>query len=260
MSRRVKRVLNFTGRRTIPHRSVVISEVKDAVPCALLIHANIADLEFPGDAHVILECYRGGAYNSTLMDLGRVADVEWPTRIECDGEAQEYYFDLKIVAAHLEDARLLGVAKGLKVSHRGDQVYRSMIGVRCVPLDSEAWTLDYQEGMPFLLLNSDIPNFKSSLRGNPLVRSLLLPEVTRQVLFRMVVVDRYRGGDDDGCRNEWMAWAVEHHPDRSLPPEDEGDAEAAVHWVNEVVQGLCRSMHVRDHLAAWVELGGSHER
>lgn len=69
-------------------------------------------------------------------------------------------------------------------------------------MGSVVWKLSFDEAQPILLINDRIPDWKDFLRRAD-IRSLLFPEVVRQVLREAA----HRDADDEDP-SEWPAYAL----------------------------------------------------
>ena len=236
--------INRTGRKRIHRRDVDLSlrvaEGNEAPIFDLML--RLADYGFPAEARVRVEAARGNA--SQRWDYGTV----WQRRTPPDEERRltdvpkTASFRVFVVAAD-GSGKLLGHVPNLKP---------------VLPLDSrlpleesdelgeEVWRVEFDgdNGNPVLKVNANIPGISESVRRDPAFRSLVMPEVFRTILTRMVLIDRAPPDDPDDERwAHWFEIARAYLPDREPPylggprDADRDDGEAR-EWIDAVVGAM----------------------
>jgi hypothetical protein len=97
-------------------------------------------------------------------------------------------------------------------------------------LGSVVWRLTFDEAQPVLQLNDRLGDWQSFLRRSS-IRSLLLPEVVRQILRE--ALENEAEADDEGA---WQRHAMKLASASSgLPPKGD-DEDEAERWIDEVVR------------------------
>ena len=236
--------INRTGRKRIHRRDVDLSlRVAEGNEAPIFdLTLKLADYGFPAEARVRVEAARGNA--SQRWDYGTV----WQRREPPDEERRltdvprAASFRVFVVAAD-GSGKLLGHAPNLKP---------------VLPLDSrlpleesdelgeEVWRVEFDDGdrgNPVLKVNSGIPGISESVRRDPAFRSLVMPDVFRTILTRMVLIDRAPPDDPDEPWADWFGIARAYLPDREPPylggphDADRDDGEAR-EWIDTVVGAM----------------------
>lgn len=245
----IKRV-NSTGRRRIPQQNVQI-EVFDGDPRSFDASINLTGFAVPDDARLVMEATCAGSSRVARFEWGTVASPTPPPDRLLQGLAgQHVYFTLKIVDGRDPFRRLLGVAENIRPLKGGKKTATGRQGILPVELSGdlgdEPWRVEYRPADVFLLINDKLSFLRDQLRSDPLVYSLIYPQVVRQVL-KQVLSDKADDDLPDAWQTRWRAFAVQLHPERLAPPDDEG-AEEQDDWIDEVVNQFCRQHELRQRM------------
>jgi len=244
------RRLNYTGRRTIPRSSVTVRLIPSAEGSqAFSAQYDIDDFKFPPEACVYVEAYNSNSY--MRFDFGTVGTPESPgdTRLLDVTPRPLPRFRLKVVDETTRHGLLLGVADKV-VPLRSDedlQNKQSLLPVDFVDLEERVWRLDLSDS-PVLELNRRIESIAEAARSSGSFLGILYPEVLRQILHHIVVVDGETdpNADEDDWRTRWLRYACAL-PGVDVPPED-ASSEAVNEredWVESTVKAFCRAREAR---------------
>ena len=232
----IKRI-NRTGRKRIQkdHVDLKLRTVDDDAPIIDLA-LDLDSYGFPGSASVRVEAWRGHAVQS--WPYGAVGNLQPPSEesrrlIDVPPGAR---FRVFVVAAD-GSGRLLGHATNL----RPELPLDSLLPLEERDLGEEVWRVDFddEDGCPVLLVNGNVPGISGIVRHDPTLRSLVMPEVFRAILTRMVLIDKADPEDTDGPWAEWFAVVRRDHP--ATPPHllggavDASEASDAQGWIDAVV-------------------------
>ncbi|HEY5713013.1 MAG TPA: hypothetical protein VIT38_14055 [Allosphingosinicella sp.] len=247
----VKRRINSTGRRRIPHQSISITLLPpraDGIPRAK------AEIELDGhpfvdSAAIVLEAYQRMT-TSMRFDCGTVGEPVVPeTLLLADIDpAAPMLFRLKVVDNDEYPGRLLGAADRLRPdSDDSPEGRRSLFPIERCELHSEIWKVDIQEAGPTLLLNYNIPSLTAMIQKEPLIQGILLPAALRIVLDA-IVQDPVSDDDDEvSWKVQWLRYCREELKVADDPAEcaDDDDRRA---WVNHGVRAFCKSYRFIDEI------------
>lgn len=235
--------INRTGRKRIHKQDVDLSlrASKSGEAPVFDLELQLADYGFPGDARVRVEAWRTNA--SQHWDFGTVLQFAPPpdaerTLTEVPASAR---FRVFVVAAD-GSGKLLGHAPNLKPV----QPLRSRLPLEESDLlGDQVWRVDFdgEDGNPVLLVNGTIAGISDIVRRDPAFRALVMPEVLRAILTRMVLIDHADPQDADGPWADWFEIARRYLPDKEPPlpptsPVQSTDNDRAREWVDEVVGSM----------------------
>ncbi len=246
MPYKVQRRFNFTDRVRIPKHAVSFAvEQADDGP----VTARLDRLDFPEEhphdqaewlaADVVVEAWRLSTASYFRRAVGSIKDlIGKPSPLvefaldDFDGPAG-ISFRLKIVGK--SDRRLLGEAD--KVTSEGDAPpgdRSELIVVRAEELGELPWIIDWAEedaGGPVVLVNQDIADHPNYLTHDPALAGAIVPQVFREVLFRLCLRDDLR---QTAWGKKWLEHVRRFHAE-PLPNDGEsGDIYAAADtWVRE---------------------------
>ncbi len=234
------RRVNFTGRNRILRQHVSCSVVsRDGGAAELHVQLDLASYDFPPNAEVFVEAYRGPA--EARWRYGTVARPVVPADRTLGAFGVDTYgirCRVRVVEAGGGIGRLLGVARSIplenEVNERTEQV--PLIPVACEDLGQETWKVDFDGGYgPRMLLNSRIDNYKTVARS-PVFTGLVYPQVMREILIRALVVlecDSDADNDSDDWPSKWLRFARAANGD-SVPDDEDG----RLLWVDEAVRSF----------------------
>ena len=236
--------INRTGRKRIQKRDIDLrlrTAKPDAVPIFDL-SLRLADDGFSPKAHVRVEAWRSNA--SQRWNYGTVGQLTPPPDQErrLTEVPTGARFRVFVVAAD-GSGKLLGHAPNL----RPELPLNSRLPLEeSDALGQEVWRVDFgEEGdTPVLLVNSSIPGISETVRNDPTFRALVMPEVFRTILTRMVLIDRAPPDDDQHSWADWFEIAHAYLPDAKLPYLDgqrdaeQSDDSAARNWIDQVVRAM----------------------
>jgi hypothetical protein len=246
MLRKVQRRFNFTDRVRIAQHAVAIA-VDQAEDGPVTARLNRLDFppEHPHDqgewlaADVVVEAWRLSTASYFRREVGSVKDLIGKplplVELALDGfdGPAGISFRLKIVGK--SDRRLLGEAD--KVTSDGDAPpgdRSELIVVRAEELGELPWIIDWAEedaGGPVVLVNRDMADHANYLTHDPALAGAIVPQVFREVLFRLCLRDDLQ---QTAWGKKWLEHVRRFHPE-PLPDEDApgGIYGAADTWVRE---------------------------
>ena len=239
---------NRTGRKKIAaqHAQVTLHKA-DHQLAYFEIDLALDGYGFPDDANVRAEAWRSNA--AQRWDLGTISDLSPLSQderrlIEVPETAA---FRVAVVAAD-GSGQLFGLSGRLHPRSQSDGgesdvAAESLLLVQLVSdLGQEVWRLDFgDDERPILQLNNSIADMKYIVEHDSSFRSLVIPEVLRAILQRALLIARV--DLDDSEPNAWTDWldlarriAATDDVPVVVDPLDVGQQEAALSWIEQVVQ------------------------
>ena len=249
----MKRRINHTGRKRIEREHVTI-ELRPAegneAPIFDLTRLDLSDYEFPADALVRVEAARSNA--AQRWDFGTVGSIAPPS----DGERRITEVDAAapfrvFVVAGDDSGRLLGHARNI----RAVQPVESLLHLKeSDQLGAEVWRIEFHDsGPPVLLINRNIEGISRIVTDDPSFYALVIPDVLRAVLTRIVIIDQQERDDDsDGWYIDWLTFAQDHAPGGKEAPAlhdihdaDDDQIEEAREWIDDVVRNFAAAKDLK---------------
>lgn len=225
------RRLNFTGTSRIRQTDVEIMIDRDGDGLTFDASYGLAGYHLPETAEVVIEAYV--EWNLMRFSFGTVAMPHPPDSLRLTEfeDPEGLRFRLKVLGTGDQAGLILAEADKISPSdltQREDA--RSFIAVRPADLGSVVWRLTFDPAQPVLQLNDRLGDWQSFLRRST-VRSLLLPEIVRQVLRE--AIENEAEADDT---NAWQHHAMKLASKASGPPPRADDDEEMDRWIDEVVR------------------------
>ena len=113
-----------------------------------------------------------------------------------------------------------------------------LLPVKPQRLGDEIFRLDFSEGAPILLINKDVGDYHS-IAKHPGFFALAYPTVIREVLTRVVVIDKHDDdANPDDWRSQWLRFAKLSPGLGELPSPD--DSEERFDWVDKAVASFAK--------------------
>jgi hypothetical protein len=256
----IKRI-NSLGRKRIPSTSISIA-VRDGDPRRFSASIDLPENGWPGDAIVVMEAMCAGSPNVKRIDCGTVNRLSVPQDSPLDGiTGKNVFFSLKVIDRSEKIGRLLGIADNLRPTQTGKQTEagrRGILPVEAKSLGQRLWQLEFREQDVFLLVNQDVPGLHERMRSDPLIYSLVYPEVIRRVMSKAIDENVDLDDDDDRWQTLWLKFGRNLHPARENPPsaQEEEDIEE---WIDQVITGFCQIHGLRDRFASALKGSGSDD-
>ena len=245
----MRRRFNYTNRQRINRSDLAftIVEEEDGTP-RFYAGIDLKNYVFPSDASVWVEAYDRNAL--MRFPFGSVAEPksEKSTMLTDFIGTDSYYFRVKVVDK-FHKSRLIGVADSVSPVRRDeDETAKSLLRVTTRDLDSIPWKLEYQVAdHPLLVINSRIDTGTYLARSNHFFQALVLPAILEQILYRILLEDKYfpaaEPDDDDMWKEGWLEFAG-HLPGNSLLPVDKDiPPEDCEKWIVNACDGFCREIN-----------------
>ena len=242
------RRFNFTGRRKIPRSrlSILLYAAPDGTPAFDAV-LDLGSLALPPEARIHVEAYRRNYLRR--FACGTVAQPRWPRGQALDGlDALSFVlFRVKVVDGR---GRILAVADRIlpRRSEEEEAGKRYLLPVEFADLGNAIWRLDLDGEWPSLLLNSRIDPIREIARADESFRALVYPEVVRQILHHIVIVEDHTDPDTDpdDWMSLWLRFALSLMGRKALPPsgQDEQVVLDKGRWIDDAVDAFCASQRV----------------
>lgn len=247
------RRFNYTGRLRIDRSrvSVTLHAVENGrLDCEADVDVSeLVKAKVPPTAGIFLEAYNRTKFER--FDLGTVgspaAKQTW--HLETFHKDESLLFRVKVVDANDHAGRIIASASGIRPATPDESHQSSLLPVSVEPLDDVVYRVDFpDDGPPTLRLNEALD---TSLEGGikavvrtPLFVALVLPEVVRQVLTRILVVEGQDTDDDDSSSScaKWRRYARILNPDPMPELGEEDDTGPLLEWIDVAVSKVGRDV------------------
>ena len=241
------RRLNYTARQRIAHQDADIVLYGTGAEAKFDAHLQLAGYQFPPDARVFVEAYR----QTILMrfDFGTVSAPAPPQKrvLTEFPSADEALFRVKVTAASVRPGVLLGEADRLRPREPEQKPDRRMPLLPVVPddLGDEIWRLEF-DGRTYLKVNKNLHDWKQTVASH-VFRALVFPAAMRQILERVLLVERYTETDDpQSWQSQWLRFAAEIPGAGALPAQGEDHNE----WIENAVAAFARQRRMKELFTA----------
>jgi len=246
------RRLNYTGRKKIKRDDVSIRLHRDGNGLSFDADLRLADYgldKIEPPPLVYVEAYRGASALWKRFEFGHVDTKQKPDDCSLDefGVPEGILFRVKVSAAAADAlGRLLAEADGIRPRLPDERDDHRQPLIQHMPADNigdELWRISFDDDMPLLMINKNVPmGFDQFLRYSN-YRAVMLPAVMRQVLTRILIIDRDLGDDTDpdDWRQRWMRFATRlpgvSEKIEVFEPNDH-NLQAVEDWINDAVESF----------------------
>jgi len=204
----IKRI-NSLGRKRIARDCVAIA-VHDGKPRRFSATIELPENGWPQDAIVVMEAMCAGSPIVRRFGCGTIGSLSLPLDVALDGiTGQNVFFALKVIDHSEKIGRLLGVAENIRPIETGKQTEagrRGILPVESVALGQQLWQLDFRDYDVYLLVNDAVDGLSERMRSDPMIYSLVYPEVIRQILARAIEQNIDLEEADDRWPYLWLSF------------------------------------------------------
>lgn len=239
------RKLNFTDRAKLAKSSFMVTMRRESDGVLAFDAAlSLGGTPLPSDARVYVEAYHRTSY--MRFDFGTAGSIASPADRRLTAiDSSSVRFRIKVVDA--QSRRILAVADDVRVSERAPSEggRTPLLPVQfSASLDQQPWRISFEADTPVLELNNRIEGIEKLATGDPLFFALVYPAAVREILTRILLVDRRSDAEDEEAwSSQWLRWAARY---ASTPaPSDEEDA---VQWIEDAVGAFCSQHRAVDRL------------
>lgn len=251
---RMKRRLNFTGKKKIPAKNIQIQIIRDnGVIKTFDAKINLRTMDLPQDAAVFVEAYY--RLNRKRFNFGTVGTIIQPpdTGISDLGKTENLSFRVKVVEKSGKYGLILAEADTIRPKGEtgpDSQIQSILPSEFGSDLGQQIWRLRYDSQEPILEFNKNIPNIRSLAKSDTGFFFYVYPQVIRELLTYMLLVEFVDPLDPaEEWQKNWLDFArtvyPENYPDqwkRDIP-ESKGEILA---WIENVVTDFSMS-----HAGVW---------
>lgn len=210
------------------------------------ISLHLAELELPETAQVYVEAYHRSGYQR--YNFGTVGELRIPADRTLDGISASVtpLFRVKIVDKTGTHGRILAAVDKIRPASEDNQPAdsRSLLFVEYDDLGNTVWQLDLEGDWPVLRLNRTIDEISLIASSDNRFLSLVYPEVLRQILTRILIVDQHTDPDcDDDWPSLWLKLATTL-PGMSVPLQTTRAGHQA--WIENAVEAFSANYNLLD--------------
>ena len=237
---------NYTGRKALSRADAQVFVEEQPLQFEAVL--RLGDYELPDDAKVFVEAYRQTSW--MRFDFGIVAAIEAPAdcRLTEFETRDGVLFRVKVTAASAPTGRLLAEAdqlSPLRQKESDEQPREPLLPIKPEDLGEETFRVDYAGERPILKINKRAGDWRTLAR-HPAFVCLVLPEVLREILTRVLSIEEYYETEDDSdWRARWLRFGS-LIPGSSEPPASKDEEDRFDDWVNDAVAAFARLHHMRN--------------
>jgi hypothetical protein len=241
------RKFNYTGRKKIRRSDVRIDLLRDDDGRRHFnISLHLAELELPTTAQVYVEAYHRSGYQR--YNFGTVSHLQIPPdrKLTSISASVTPLFRVKVVDKIGTHGRILAAVDKIRPASEDNQPAdsRSLLFVEYDDLGHTVWQLDLDGDWPVLRLNRTIDEISLIASSDNRFLSLVYPEVLRQVLTRILIVDEHTDPDcDDDWPSLWLKLAA-GLPGMSAPYQASRTERRA--WIENAVEAFGANFKLLD--------------
>lgn len=244
------RRFNYTDRKKINRDDISIRIQRGGEGLIFDAEIRLADYKLDGISpppQVFVEACRGASSLWKRFDFGRLGTIQPPLDRSLDefGVPEGILFRVKVSAAD-EDSlgRLVAEADAVQPRLPDEQDSFGLPLIQHVAADDigdEVWRVtDFDGSLPLLKVNSRVSMGVHQFLQNAQNRAMIMPAVMRQVLARILIIDRdgYDDEDNSSWQVRWLRFASNLPGVPAAPEPKESE----------------RSLSNQDELEAWIDL------
>ena len=241
--------LNYTGRVRLNRSDVRITVYEPPQgPPTFDADLHLAEYRLPPDGLVFVEAYRQTAWmRFPFGHVGAIVPYHDRRLIEFE-DADGIRFRVRVTSTADRHGLMLAEADRIAARRPEDvEEHRTpLLSVRSCDLDQEVCRVDFTDD-PVLLINKNLD--KQTVAASSLFRSLVCPQAMREILTRILHIERHLDRDDhEDWRTHWLDFA------ESLPGVGEireEDRDRFDDWIDSAVASFARRQSLFGHFAVF---------
>lgn len=250
------RRFNYTGRKKLKHQDIDISIYEDGTQLKFSADLKLNGYELPGDADVFIEAYEQMSW--MRFKFGKVSGIypEESNVLSAFDDPEGILFRVKVISVGDTSGQLAALAERIRPALPGNEEEDirkiPLLPVRMEELNGPIWRISYDDDATVLEIEKSAGN-KNSVARSPYFLSLVYPDAMRQILLKILLVDRHMELDDtDDWRSLWLNFATDISGE-SVPAEEPDDSDIEL-WVDNVVAAYSRRRGVFNNFKSfWSE-------
>lgn len=239
------RKFNYTGRKKIRRSGVRVDILRDPEDRRFFnASLTLDDLRMPAAACIYVEAYHRTAYQRfDFGTIGRKAIPEdrylsnFPTTVTP-------LFRVKVVDRTQAHGRILAAIDQVRPESVDDlpSGSQSLLHVEYGDLGHRIWELDLDGDWPVLRLNQSAGEIGLIAGGDDRFLALVYPEILRQLLSRIILVEEHTDPDcDDDWPSLWLKLGVSL---TGRPVPSIGEKNDQQGWIESAVEVFCMTHRV----------------
>lgn len=198
---------------------------------------------------VFVEAYRGATATWKRFSFGDAESISAPDDLSLNEfrVPEGILFRVRVTSVDAgKNGRLLGEADALspRTSPDGEGFVQPLIQhMAADDIGDELWRIHYSDSLPILKINDRLQIGVDQFLITPTYRAVYAPAVMRQVLQRILLIERSVGDeeDPDDWRQRWLRFCTSL-TGRSAPEfEGEASIEVVEEWISEATEIFSRS-------------------
>jgi hypothetical protein len=247
------RRFNYTDRLRIRRSDVriVLREQQGRLEFDADLRA-LADYDLAPDSFVFVEAYR--QTNWMRFSFGQVGAITpASSRVLSQFDSPHGILFRVKVTPNGDVHTLLAEADRIPLAHpeQSEGERTPLLPVIPRKLGEEIYRLDFSDDRPLLLINSEAGNY-ANIGKSPAFVSLVYPAVFREILIRVLLVERHDDDNSDDWKSQWIRFALLHPGLGDLPDRDE--LEDRSDWIEKAVSAFAKRLQTRAKFAEfWKE-------
>jgi hypothetical protein len=171
--------------------------------------------------------------------------------LESFGPDENVLFRLKVVETEDRAGRIAAMASGIRPTEPTESPQSSLLPVTVEPLDGVVYRVDFPDNdLPRLVLSKHLNEVCDqgikAIAKTPQFVALVYPEVMRQILTKILVIDGMTDDDDEESTSaaKWKRFAKLRNPEPIPAQEDGSDPGPVLDWIDQVVSKVAEEWHI----------------
>jgi len=255
------RKLNFTNRIRIQHSDakIILFKEPDAPYPQFVADLKLERYDgLPENAGVVVEAYRHTWFMK--FPFGTLKNIKPPsnTSLERFDSIEGIKFRVKVIQlTHPGKGHLYAEADRISCRKKDckEETVMPLLPVKQADLGDRVFNISFCDidDEVWLEINDSISDYDDLARTDEFM-ALVYPEALRQILTRVLFVEKVFDTDGEAWPNRWIKFAQLIRTDETLPSED-SSAEALLGWIDDTVDYFCRNQkkNLKNFISKWQE-------
>lgn len=244
------RRFNYTQRVRIIPADAAITLDDSTEPISFNVRFALTQYNLQATAGVFIEAYRGNSF--MRFACGTVANIQLPENRQLTEIEGADFARFRVKVVDTDTMKLVATTPTFRPAHGGGsddnetKQVETLLHSKTTDLNNGIWKLKFSDEVITLLLNERIDDISRMAETKHTFRSVIFPQIVREILTRMIFVEQYTVSEKDEDEDDtvWANW-LQFIRDCGMPEEYPGpwrensEPQDLLEWIETAVDCFC---------------------
>jgi len=238
----------YTDRKRLKRKHIKISPREESNERICFdVEVNLSEYGLPRDALVFVEAYRQDSFRRE--SFGRVGELVSPKIFNLTPEFDSHegvLFRVRVTSSIDPKGQSLAEADRISLDEGSAKNREALLPVKGTDDIPGIWNVDFAEEKPILEISRNVGDWKGFAKSPEFI-SLAFPAILKEILTRILVIERHFDADGDDWCSKWLVFAK--NLVGGIPTADdfmEEDHGKIIEWIDHAVDVFCQKQKIKE--------------